>query len=173
MHGTLLQVIDEWTEILDEGGSVDVIHLDLAKAFDTVPHQRLLSKLSGYGVRGRILEGIKQFLTERRQKVRVGHAESTWSEVLSGVPQGSVLGPVLFVCCMNDLPDIVSFFIYMYADDTKLFRRMDNGEDRRGCSVTWIWLMIGLTSGSCVLILKNARPCTLTGRVKKLGSGMK
>jgi retron-type reverse transcriptase len=68
----LLQVIDKWTEILDEGCSVDVIYLDLAKAFDTVPHQRLLNKLSEYGVGGRILEWIRQFLTVRRQKVRVG-----------------------------------------------------------------------------------------------------
>jgi len=89
--------------------------------------------------------------------VRVEQAESAWSEVLSGVPQGSVLRPVLFVCYINDLPDIVSSFIYMCADDTKLFRRVDNG----------------LTSGSCVLRLKNARPCTLEGHLKKLASGMK
>ena len=127
----LLQVIDKWTEILDEGGSVDVIYLDLTKAFDTVPHQRLLNKLSGYGVGGRILEWIKQFLTGRRQKVRVGHAELAWSEVLSGVPLGSVLGPVLCVCYINDLPDIISSFLYMYADDTMLFRRVDKGEDRK------------------------------------------
>jgi len=93
-----LQVIDKWTEILDEGGAVDVIFLDLAKAFDTVPHQRLLNKLSGYGVGGRFLEWIKQFLTDRRQKVKVGQAESVRSDVLSEVLQGSVLGPVLFVC---------------------------------------------------------------------------
>jgi ribonucleases P/MRP protein subunit RPP40 len=63
--------------------------------------------------------------------VRVGEAESDWAEVLSRVPQGSVLGPLLFVCYINDLPDVVSSFIYMYADDTKLFRRVDCGEDRK------------------------------------------
>jgi ribonucleases P/MRP protein subunit RPP40 len=126
----LLQVIDKWTKILDEGGSVYVIYLDLAKAFDTVPHQKLLNKLSEYGVGGRILEWIRQFLTGSKQKVRVRQAVSAWSEMLSGVPQGSVLGPVLFVCYINDLPDIVNSFIHMYAYYTKLFRRVDNDEDR-------------------------------------------
>lgn len=127
----LLQVLDKWSEILDEGGSVDVIYLDLAKAFDTVPHQRLLRKLSNYGVGGNVLEWIRQFLTGRKQKVRIGQADSTWSAVTSGVPQGSVLGPALFVCFINDLPDVVKSFIFMYADDTKLFRQVENIEDQR------------------------------------------
>ena len=74
-------MFDKWPEILDEGDSVDVIYLDLAKAFDTVPHQRLLIKLSGYGIGRRILEWIKQFLIGRKQKVRIGQAESAWSGV--------------------------------------------------------------------------------------------
>jgi hypothetical protein len=65
------------------------------------------------------LEWIKQFLTGRKQKVRIGQADSTWSAVSSGVPQGSMLGPALFVCFINDLPDVVKSFIFMYADDTK------------------------------------------------------
>src|SRR5664279_3672539 len=126
----LLQVLDKWTDILDGGGSVDVIYLDLAKAFDTVPHQRLLGKLSSYGVGGKVLEWIRQFLTGRKQKVRIGQADSLWSAVISGVPQGSVLGPVLFICYINDLPEVVRSFIFMYADDTKLFRRVNNDTDQ-------------------------------------------
>jgi Reverse transcriptase (RNA-dependent DNA polymerase) len=95
-----------------------------------VPHQRLLNKLFEYGVGGSILEWIGQFLTGRRQKVRVRQAVSAWSEVLSVVLQGSVLGPVLFVCYISDLPDIVNYFIYMYADNAKLFHRVDSDEDR-------------------------------------------
>jgi ribonucleases P/MRP protein subunit RPP40 len=75
--------------------------------------------------------------------VRVGQAVSAWSEVLSGVPQGSVLGPVIFVSYINAIPDLVNSFIYMYADDTKLFRRVDNDEDReelqRGLDLVGGW----------------------------------
>ena len=127
----LLKVVDKWTEILDQGGAVDTVYLDFAKAFDTVPHQRLMVKLKGYGVEGQVLEWIGQFLIGRRQRVRLAGSYSGWSDVLIGVPQGLVLGPVLFVCYINDLPDKISSFIFMYADDTKIFSRADSDADRQ------------------------------------------
>jgi len=121
----LLKVMDKWTEILDRGGAIDAVFLDLAKAFDTVPHQRLIVKLKSYGFTGRLLNWITHFLTGRRQRVGVAGEFSEWREVLSGVPQGSVLGPILFICYVNDMPETVSSFLHMYADDTKIFRRVD------------------------------------------------
>ena len=75
----LLKVVDRWTEILDQGGAIDTVYLDFAKAFDTVPHQRLLAKLlEGYGVKGKLLDWIRHFLTERRQRVGVAGSFSGW-----------------------------------------------------------------------------------------------
>ena len=102
-----------------------MIYLDFAKAFDSVPHHRLITKLQSYGIDGKILNWIKSFLSTRRQTVVLGGAMSDWILVISGIPQGSVLGPVLFVCFINDLPERVSSLVHMYADDTKLGRRIE------------------------------------------------
>ena len=80
----LLQVIEKLTEILDQGGAVDMIYIEFAKAFDTVPHTRLMAKLEGYGVTGQMLQWIGNFLSGRRQRVVVGGAFSGWADVLSG-----------------------------------------------------------------------------------------
>ena len=97
--------------------------MSFSKAFDdTVPRRRLLLKLENYG--GSILEWIRSFLSHRQQQVDVGGEVSAWMDVLSGVPQGSVLGPVLFVCYINDMPELISSVIYMYADDTKLLSKV-------------------------------------------------
>ena len=120
----LLEVLDKWTEIVDNGGALDVIYLDLAKAFDSVPHKRLLVKLQSYGVRGNLLKWIESFLLGRRQRVMIAGIGSEWVSVLSGVPQGSVLGPVLFICYINDMPNTILSFIYIYADDTKISREV-------------------------------------------------
>ena len=127
----LLEVLDKWTDILDSGGALDVIYLDLAKAFDSVPHRRLLLKLQSYGINGTYLRWISNFLLGRSQRVMVSGTGSEWASVLSGVPQGSVLGPVLFICYINDMPDTVSSFIYMYADDTKISRQVAKAEDSK------------------------------------------
>ena len=124
----LLATLDSWTEMLDSGAPVDAIYLDFSKAFDSVPHQRLLEKLRSYGIHSNLLKWIADFLIGRRQRVSVNGEFSEWSNVTSGVPQGSVLGPVLFVIYINDLPDIVESLCQLYADDTKMFSQVDTIE---------------------------------------------
>ena len=125
----LLHVLDYFTKHLDKGYSVDVIYLDFHKAFDTVPHQRLIQKLSSFGINGKMLQWIKDFLKDRTQKVVLNGKKSNSIPVTSGVPQGSVLGPILFTMFVNDLPSVVSSPVYMFADDTKIFRVIRTSED--------------------------------------------
>ena len=101
------------------------------KVFDTVPHQRLLAKLSSYGIVGKTLEWIKSFLTSRRQRVVVNGEVSGWSDVTSGVPEGSVLGPILFLCYINDLPPAIQNKVTVFADDTKIYSEVESVEDCR------------------------------------------
>ena len=126
----LLTVLEEWTDALDHGLTVDCIYMDYRKAFDTVPHNRLLGKLESYGFNDQLLGWIRSFLKGRTQKVTINDKDSSWKEVDSGIPQGSVLGPILFVIYINDLPELVSSKVYLFADDTKIYKVITDEEDR-------------------------------------------
>ena len=119
----VLCFLEEITKCMDEGSPVDVIYLDFQKAFDKVPHQRLILKLKSHGMGNSIINWIEQWLTDRSQRVVVDGEVSCWKSVLSVVPQGFVLGPNLFLVYIDDLEEGVTGNILKFADDTKLFRK--------------------------------------------------
>ena len=125
----LLETLDVITSGINEGFPVDVVFLDFAKAFDKVSHSKLLLKLESYGLGSILVNWVKAFLSNRRQRVVIGNHSSDWKWVLSGVPQGSVLGPILFVIFINDLPLGVRSVCKMYADDCKLINIIKNSGD--------------------------------------------
>jgi Reverse transcriptase (RNA-dependent DNA polymerase) len=135
----LLSFLEKATAALDNGDSVDVVYLDFAKAFDTVPHERLKKKLRAHGIDGKLLAWIAAWLDGRRQRVVLNGCESTWEQALSGVPvpQGSVLGPLLFLIFINNLDAAagIAEWILMFADDTKAARVINSDEDRRSLQV--------------------------------------
>ena len=118
----LLHVMDILTKSLDHGVPVDVVYMDLQKAFDTVPHKCLLYKIKYYRIVGNLLRWIAGFLSNRRQCVVLNGSKSSWQDVKSGAPQGSILGPLdlLFLIYVNDLPRSISSHVFLFADDTKL-----------------------------------------------------
>ena len=127
----MLCFLEEITKWIDVGLPVDIIYLDFQKAFDKVPHQRLLLKLKAHGIGDSITDWIEQWLTDRRQRVVVDGEVSNWKSVLSGVPQGSVLGPILFLIYINDLDDSITSNVLKFADDTKLFRKVNTDGDKQ------------------------------------------
>jgi hypothetical protein len=118
----LLKVMDEWTAALDEGNSINCIYMDFMKAFDTVPHRRMLSKLRSFGFTETMVKWVESFITGRTQQVRIDGEISEEKIVISGVPQGSVLGPFLFLIYVNDMPEAVRSRLFLFADDNKVYR---------------------------------------------------
>ena len=117
----LLEALNIWSEAMMHDIPIDILFLDYAKAFDSVPHERLLKQVQSFGIHGQALQWIKSFLTNRRQRVRANGELSEFKPVLSGVPQGSILGPVLFTLYVNDIPSELETLISLYADDTKIY----------------------------------------------------
>ena len=103
--------------------------MDFKKAFDKVPHHRLCHELSYYGIRNATLNWIQNFLTNRTQQVIISGYSSSPSNVISGVPQGTALGPLLFLCYINDLPSYVKSTVKLYADDVVLYRAIHSDAD--------------------------------------------
>jgi hypothetical protein len=162
----LLQVMEVWTQALDDRNEIEVAYMDFQKAFDKVPHHRLLHKLEHYGIRNPLLIWIERYLSGRHQSVVINGSMSSWYEVHSGIPQGSVLGPILFIIFINDLPQEITSHIYLFADDTKLFKAIatpiDQEEFQKDISqvATWTerWLL-PLNGDKCsVMHLGNTIP---------------
>jgi len=114
---------------MDEGAAVDIMYLDFQKAFDKVPHGRLICKIREAGVGGKLGDWIENWLANREQRVVINGSKSEWAEVTSGVPQGSILGPLLFTVYINDLDEGLKNKILKFADDTKIWGRVNSKEE--------------------------------------------
>lgn len=126
----LLHVYHNISDAVDKGDQVDMIYLDFSKAFDRVPHHLLLHKLKMYGFHGTLLKWFRSYLDHRKQRVVIGGQDSDWTEVTSGVPQGSILGPLLFLLYINDMPKcVLSSQVALFADDSKCYKTIRDISD--------------------------------------------
>lgn len=127
----LIETVDIVTSLMKDKKPVDIVFFDFSKAFDKVPHGRLVSKLQSLGIQGQLLGWIAAFLEGREQRVVLGNHVSEWAHVTSGVPQGSVLGPTLFAAYINDLPNLLTNICKLYADDLKIIAKVESEVDTR------------------------------------------
>jgi hypothetical protein len=147
--------------MLQSGGQIDVIYTDFEKAFDKVPHKRLISKLKSYNLNLEIIQWIESFLLSRKQRVRINGQYSFWQDVLSGIPQGTILGPLLFIIYINDIVEHCDqeSQIFLFADDAKIFKHIKNILDKNNLQSTidsvkeWSdkWLL-RLNSNKCKVV---------------------
>ena len=168
----LLEATDSWAYNIDNGKINGVIFLDLKKAFDTVDHQILLSKLNYYGIHGKSFKWFQSYLENRTQKCSVNGSLSNSYTLKCGVPQGTILGPLLFLLYINDLPNCLSNKPRMYADDTHLTYAGSNLENVQFClnedlANVFNWLQankltLNMTKTEFMLIGSRQRLNTLT-----------
>ena len=166
----LLEVYNEVGRVLDNGGQADIVFLDFSKAFDSVSHPLLLHKLKQYGINGPLLNWLSSYLSNRKQRVVVNGEASGWLPVTSGVPQGSILGPLLFLLFINDMPSVVNAPIALFADDAKLFKEIRSREDSLSLQqdidklLDWgkRWGMVFNVLKCKVLRVTRSRPKTFT-----------
>ena len=125
----LLSIAHEILSAFDDGHEVRGVFLDISKAFDRVWHEGLLFKLRQNGISGELITLIKDFLSCRKQRVVLNGQHSSWADVKAGVPQGSILGPLLFLIYINDLPNGLNSNVKLFADDTSLFSVVHNITD--------------------------------------------
>ncbi len=125
----LLEVYHNFVKAVDDGKEIRVVFLDISKAFDKVWHKGLIAKLQKCGIQGRLLDWFIDYLSDRFQRVVINGQHSEWGQIKAGVPQGSVLGPLLFLLFINDIVSCISHCkIRLFADDTCLFIEVDNRE---------------------------------------------
>ena len=155
----MLSCFDDWSKSRNKSKS-DVVFLDFSKAFDSVPHERLLFKLKRYDIDDSLLLWFRNFLTNRRQRVAIRGTYLSWAPVKSGIPQGTILGPILFLIYVNDISTKITSQIKLYADDTKLYREISDKTldiqilqsdltHLHECSNTW---QLPFNSGKCEVI---------------------
>ena len=162
----LLESIDAIGDLLAQGEGVDIFYMDFQKAFDTVPHNRLRIKLESYGICNKTLDVISDFLACRSFQVVVGNEKSESYPVTSGVPQGSVLGPLLFLLYINDLPSKIRNKVSLFADDLKMHgrsteRELNQNDLNELCKWQNTWLLIFNTNDhKCkVMHVGKNNPC--------------
>ncbi|CAB3985895.1 Hypothetical predicted protein [Paramuricea clavata] len=155
----LVEVYDDIVNSVASGKEVDVLYLDLAKAFDKVPHNLLLLKLQLHGITGPLLLWMKSYLSDRKQRVVVEGASSDWLPVTSGVPQGSILGPLLFLVYVNDLPSCIinNSNIALFADDSKLYDRCEDKAELNKLKEEFNDILLNAEDERAFHLTKNAK----------------